>query len=79
MTDADALRSSPIIVRAPQLAELIGVHRSTVWRWEQAGTLPPRRRFGPQTSGWLKSEIAAWVESRPVVGVDSAVAAPEDG
>ena len=62
-----ALRSSPIL-RLHQLAELIGVHRNTLCRWEQAGALPPRRRFGPQTPGWLEPEIAEWIESRPVVG-----------
>ena len=55
------------ILRVHQLAELIGVHRTTLWRWEQAGTFPLRRSLGPNSIGWLESEITAWVESRPVV------------
>ena len=70
----DASRPSPIL-RARQLAELLGVHRSTLWRWEQAGAFPLRRSFGPNTVGWLKSEIDEFIASRPVVDTDSAATA----
>ena len=55
------------ILRAHQLAELIGVHRTTLWRWEQAGAFPRRRSFGPNTVGWLESEITEWIEGRSPV------------
>ncbi len=63
MTDASL---PPPILRARQLAELLGVHRSTLWRWEQAGAFPLRRSFGPNTVGWLVSEIEVWLHSAPV-------------
>ena len=57
----------PPILRAHQLAELLSVHRGTLWRWEQAGAFPLRRRFGPNTVGYLESEIDQWIEGRPLV------------
>ena len=58
---------SPRILRAAQLADMLGVHRTTLWRWEQTGTFPHRRRFGPQTVGWLAGEVEQWIQSAPVV------------
>ena len=57
---------SETILRTPQLTELLGVHRTTLWRWEQAGAFPLRRSFGPNTVGWYESEIMEWVKGRPV-------------
>ena len=69
MTDASL---PPPILRARQLAELLGVHRSTLWRWEQAGAFPLRRSFGPNTVGWLVSEIETWLHSAPVAKEEGA-------
>ena len=60
------------ILRINHVADLLGVHRTTLWRWEAAGALPPRRSFGPNTVGWLESEIAEFIASRPVAGSDVA-------
>jgi predicted DNA-binding transcriptional regulator AlpA len=40
---------------------------STIWRMEQAGTFPKRRRIGRQLVGWLESEIDTWLRDRPLV------------
>ena len=34
-----------------------GVSRTTYWRWEKNGTVPPRFPVGPNTKGCLKSDI----------------------
>lgn len=49
-------------VTVKELVERLGVSRSTLWRWEQQGRLPPKHRFGPNTVGWLETEIEAWSE-----------------
>lgn len=53
------------ILRINDLVELLGVSRVTLWRWERDGLLPPKRVLGPNTVGWLESEILEWLESRP--------------
>jgi len=56
------------VLRPDDLAERLGVSRTTLWRWERAGILPRRRAIGPNTNGWPADEIATWLDNRPVVG-----------
>ncbi|MCH9650809.1 MAG: AlpA family phage regulatory protein [Deltaproteobacteria bacterium] len=55
------------IVRVNELSERLGVSRVTLWRWERKGLLPRKLRLGPNTVGWLESEIEEWLSSRPPV------------
>lgn len=59
------------ILRIAEVAEMLGVSRVTLWRWERQGYLPPKRIIGPNTVGWLESEILAWLESRPTAPCQS--------
>ncbi|MDY7091575.1 MAG: AlpA family phage regulatory protein [Acidobacteriota bacterium] len=66
--------SLPTIIRPKLLAERLGISRVTLWRWERAGMVPKKRKIGPNTVGWLESEILEWLESRPTsspTGLDS--------
>ena len=45
------------ILRPNELAEKLGVSRTTLWRWERQGLLPPRVSVGPNTRGWLAETI----------------------
>jgi prophage regulatory protein len=65
----DDPRSSPLeitdrIIREPECKRLTGLSRSTRWRLERAGDFPKRRRISAGCSGWLASELAAWVTRR---------------
>lgn len=53
------------ILRTPELTKLLGVSRSTLWRWERKGVLPPKRRIGPNVAGWFESDILIWLQGRP--------------
>jgi prophage regulatory protein len=55
------------IVREPECKHRSGLSRSTRWRLERDGKFPSRRRISPGTTGWLDSEIAAWVANRESV------------
>ena len=37
--------------------------RTTIWRWCRLGLFPKPRKIGPNTIGWLESEVDEWVES----------------
>ena len=52
------------IIRPNDLAALLGVSRVTIWRWERAGALPPKKTLGPRTVGWLASDIETWIEEQ---------------
>jgi prophage regulatory protein len=52
------------IIREPECWRRTGLSRSTRWRLERKGKFPRRRQLSPGCSGWLASEIAAWIAAR---------------
>ena len=54
-------------IQVNNLCEMLSVSRSTLWRLEKMGELPPRRKITNRTVGWLESEIEEWLKSRPKV------------
>ena len=59
------------ILRAPEVVARVGLSRVSIWRRERCGDFPARRQLGPNCVGWVESEIAAWIESRPVAAADT--------
>jgi prophage regulatory protein len=56
------------IIRWPELQQILGVSRSTYWRYEKAGKAPKRVRLGPgRATGWRKSEIDKFVQELQLV------------
>ena len=55
------------VLRAGELAEVLGVSIATVHRWHRNGRLPAKRRVGPNVTGWLASDIAEWLKGLPPV------------
>ena len=55
-------------IRINEICDLLGVSRSTIWRWIQAGKFPPSRKFvkGGNAVGWREDEIGQWLASRPI-------------
>jgi prophage regulatory protein len=51
-----------------EVAEWAGVSRSTVLRWEAAGTFPRRVRLGPNRVAWDLHALEAWADSREAAG-----------
>ncbi|MEE9304119.1 MAG: AlpA family phage regulatory protein [Thiotrichaceae bacterium] len=39
-----------------------GKSRSTIYRWSRTGIFPKPRKTGPNSIGWLKSEIDEWLK-----------------
>ena len=52
------------ILRFPELRKKVSVSSVSIWRWEKNGTFPKRIRLGARASGWLESEVDAWIEQR---------------
>jgi prophage regulatory protein len=52
------------ILRSPEPERLIGVHRTTLWRWEREGHFPKRIKLARRASGYLRSEVEKWLQDR---------------
>jgi prophage regulatory protein len=51
-------------LRAQELASMLAVHRTTLWRWVHDGHLPRPVRLGPNTVAWDFAQIDAWLAAR---------------
>ena len=51
------------ILRKPEVLEIVNVSPATLWRMEKAGRFPKRISLGPNSAGWLNSEIQKWFEN----------------
>jgi predicted DNA-binding transcriptional regulator AlpA len=56
--------ATPLLIRIPELADLLGVRRETLWAWERRGLLPPRHRIGG-IAAWPRAEIDSWLAALP--------------
>jgi len=55
------------LIRSADLAEQLGVSRTTLWRMTKDGTFPAPVRLTAGIKGWLPSEVDAWLETREAV------------
>jgi prophage regulatory protein len=53
-----------IILRQRQVIERVGYSPMHIWRLEKAGRFPRRVKLGPNSVGWVSTEIDAWIEAR---------------
>jgi excisionase family DNA binding protein len=48
-------------IAADEVAALLGIHRSTVWRWLEQGLVPRPRRIGGRTL-WSRADVVLFTE-----------------
>lgn len=46
------------------VADRLSVHKSTLWRWVQDGTLPPPTKLAPRCVRWREDVIEEWERER---------------
>ena len=51
------------ILRLPEVMQLIGLSKATIYRRYRDGPFPEPVRLGPQSTGWWRAEILEWLES----------------
>lgn len=54
------------LLRRRQVEEITGMSRSSIYKMMLEGDFPRPVRVGPMAVRWRASDIAAWMESRPV-------------
>jgi prophage regulatory protein len=57
-------------VRIREAIQITGLKRSTIFKLIRNGDFPKQRQLTDRATGWLLSEIMAWVEARPVAGIE---------
>ncbi len=52
------------IIRLPQVMEITGLARSTIYKWIKQGNFPAQVNLGPNSVGFLSTEISEWLSDR---------------
>ena len=62
----DSVTGDPVdrALTVGDVAELLGVSRTTVREWVSRGEFPPPRAFGPKLLRWLSSDVDDWMQTR---------------
>jgi prophage regulatory protein len=59
------------MLRLPEVIEITGLSRMTIYRREAEGEFPKRRRLGRNAVGWVAEEVDQWIQSRPVAATST--------
>ena len=60
------MTTTPRMLRLPQVIELTGLGRDSIYRLGHTGKFPRPRKISARASAWREDEIQKWIESRPV-------------
>jgi prophage regulatory protein len=60
--------TTPRMLRPPQVIELTGLGRDSIYRPGHTGDFPKPRKISERASAWREDELRAWMDSRPVAG-----------
>jgi len=48
-------------LRAADVAALLAVHATTLWRWSQQGRFPEPTRYANGVAGWPAAKVVEWL------------------
>lgn len=54
------------ILRLPQVREMTGLGTTSIYGLIRTGNFPAQLKLTPRASGWLESQVLAWVKSRRI-------------
>ena len=57
-------RTSGALLRLPQVIEIVGLSKSSIYAKIKDGTFPPPIHISNRAIGWLDSVIEEWIEQR---------------
>lgn len=61
MEASSLTRKGDSILRLPEVEKRTGLRRASIYRRAAAGTFPKPVRLGPNSTGWLESEIDTFI------------------
>jgi prophage regulatory protein len=51
------------LLNITKVISIIGVSRSSIWRWESEGKFPKRLNVGHKRVMWRESELREWIKA----------------
>lgn len=57
-------RGSIRLLRLPQVMDVVGLSRSTIYQLQEEGRFPKRVKLATRAVGWIEAEIQAWLAER---------------
>lgn len=57
--------SPDTLLRLPQVSEIVGRKKSTIYKAIADGEFPPPKKIGKRSVGWSANAIFKWVAERP--------------
>lgn len=52
------------LLRIPQVMELTGLAKSTVWLWVKQGKLPSPIKLSTRVTVWKRSDLEEWINAQ---------------
>lgn len=56
--------TAPRLLRPKDVTRMVGLSRVSLWRLEQEGKFPPRRKLSTNRVAWLTEEVENWIRTR---------------
>ena len=53
-----------IILRNADVCLKLGISPTTLWRWSGNGGFPSPIQLGPNSVGWIESEVESWLAEK---------------
>ena len=61
MRDVSLVASA--LIDAAELARMLSVSKPSIWRWKEAGKLPPAVTLTAQCVRWRRDAVLDWIEA----------------
>lgn len=59
-----SIQNKESLLRLPQVAEITGLGKSTVWLWVKEGKFPKPIKLSPRVTVWKLSELEDWISKQ---------------
>jgi prophage regulatory protein len=53
-----------MVLRPKELAQALGLGKTTLWLWSKRPDFPPKIRLGPRAVGWDVDQVREWLRQR---------------
>lgn len=63
-TKSNTISQDDRFLRMPEVRKITGLSRAHIYYLAQQGSFPKPYKLGEKASGWLKSQIIAWMQSK---------------
>ncbi len=59
-----AIKQSEQFLRIAQVMDLVGIKKSTVWKWIHTRNFPKQHKLSVRVSVWKRTEVQEWMDAQ---------------